>query len=107
MAKQTIILIKIFANAKAVWPCLSRSMVSKLKVENVLKPPQNPVMINNFNEGLSVILSANIPTANARTKQLIAFETKVATGKTKAKLFCMITEMPYLTMLPNPPPKKT
>ena len=37
-----------FNTAKNILPVFKSSKVSKLKVENVLNPPQNPIIISGF-----------------------------------------------------------
>ncbi len=35
------------------WPCCNRATISDEKVENVVRPPQKPVMTNNRHSGAS------------------------------------------------------
>jgi len=67
--------------ANKIFPVRNNSTVSKLKVEKVLKPPQKPVIIKNFNKGFTFVLSAKIKTVTAKIIQLIMLEQKVAIGK--------------------------
>lgn len=78
---QTVILMRILAMAIIIFPERISSNVSKLKVENVLNPPQKPANINTLNEGFAIIFSLKIKTATARIRQLKMFEQSVATGK--------------------------
>ena len=70
----------IFPSATAVWPDVNKLLVSKAKAENVLKPPQKPVINSNFS---SVVLSfpATKPTIIPAIKQLKKFAVSVAKGK--------------------------
>lgn len=70
------------------------STVSKLKVENVLNPPQKPTTINNFKVGFAPNFSLNIPIASANTKQLTILDTNVAIGKEDLKFDFTNSEIP-------------
>ena len=87
-------LIKTFAIANIVLPVFISSIVSKLKVEKVLNPPQNPTTINKRKAGLSPLFSEKYPTANASIMQLIVLEKKVANGSTDLKFDFTISEIP-------------
>ncbi len=87
-------LIKILAIAKSVFPERINSTVSKLKVENVLKPPQNPITISILSPWLSATFSLNTPNANARIRVLNTFEINVAKGNELLKYDFTKNEMP-------------
>ncbi len=94
----------ILAIAYIIFPLRINSTVSKLNVENVLKPPQKPVMIKNFQvEEISVLLIKNV-IVTASIIQLNALETNVAKGKMVLNRIVIKIEIPYLTRLPSPPP---
>lgn len=107
MEIHAVTLIKMLAKAIIIFPERISSTVSKLKVEKVLKPPQKPTTISIRRVGFAPNFSLKKPTASARTIQLITLEQSVAIGKTDLKFVFTNSEMPYLTMLPKPPPKKT
>lgn len=71
--------------ANIICPFFSKSKVSKLKVEKVLKPPQNPVSIKSFQVELNINLSGKtyikIPKMIAESK----LEKKVAYAMPGAK----------------------
>jgi len=81
MAKPAVKLMTRLRMANKIFPVRNNSTVSKLKVEKVLKPPQKPVIIKNFNKGFTFVLSAKIKTVTAKIIQLIILEQKVASGK--------------------------
>jgi hypothetical protein len=69
-----------FAIPACQFPDLRRCTVSKLKVEKVVKDPQNPTIIKLFAIAISVLESNDwIRTQN--TKDPTAFTNKVANGK--------------------------
>jgi len=55
--KQQNTLSNTLSIARRVCPFLSISKVSKLNVENVLKPPQNPVITKSFQDSFRAIFS--------------------------------------------------
>lgn len=50
-AKQRKTFKTIFREASMYWDSLSKLKVSNVKVENVVNPPHNPIVKNNFNCG--------------------------------------------------------
>lgn len=100
-------LIKILIIAIVLLPVLKSSTVSKLKVENVLKPPQNPTNTSNLIVGLTGILVLNKNSVSAIIKQLMVFDKNVAKGKFVLKFVCTNIPIAYLNTLPTPPPKNT
>jgi len=85
IAKHKTIFNKIFTPTMVKSPLFSNSKVSKLKVEKVESPPQNPVS----NKGLTIEVEEKIPfspiknTASPNTRQLNTFATSVDHGKLK------------------------
>jgi hypothetical protein len=82
-------------------------MVSKLKAENVLNPPQNPVIISMRIDISELNLSPRKKTVNPSTIQLRRLERSVAAGKTLFPKFIISNEIPKRRTLPMPPPRKT
>lgn len=86
-------LIKILIIAIVVLPVLNSSTVSKLKVENVLNPPQKPTNTINFIAGFTGSLALKKNSVNAIIKQLMVFDKNVAKGKFVLKVACTNTPM--------------
>jgi hypothetical protein len=86
--------------------CFNNSNVSKLNVENVLKPPQIPVKMNIFKLGFAWILSLNAIKVIAKIRQLKTLEDRVAIGRVSDD-FEKAKPNKYLIRHPKPPPKKT
>jgi hypothetical protein len=105
--KQTPRLRTIFRMATIPLPPRISSIVSKLKAENVLKPPQNPVITKKRSQGWAIILSESKPIVKARIRQLKKLEMKVANGKTVNDILRTTSDIPNRARLPNPPPIKT
>ena len=82
-------------------------MVSKLKVEKVLNPPQKPTITSKRIIGCAFNFSENMYSISATKAELNTLEASVAIGKVVLKLSFTKVEIPYLTMLPNPPPINT
>lgn len=78
---QSTILIAIFNTAQSVFPCFINSAVSKLKVENVLNPPQIPVSKNNL-KGVDSNLMAKYfkPMAKMSAAMMLANNVAIGSG---------------------------
>ena len=59
MTKQNAIFTNMFNNATPKFPFLMSSKVSKLNVENVLNPPQNPITMKYLRKWVFSILEEN------------------------------------------------
>jgi hypothetical protein len=70
----------IFKIAQAVFPCLINVAVSKLKVENVLRPPQMPVKTKTFSDAGVSILSEKYLKAITKMSEALTFANKVEMG---------------------------
>lgn len=79
--KQRIIFKNTFRKANKKLPDFISSTVSKLNVENVLKPPQNPVSKKRMKVSLDKILPRVSDNTNAKIKQLTTFDVRVETGR--------------------------
>lgn len=67
-------------------PVLMRVSVSKAKVENVVKPPHNPVLIKSTVFGASELFFTARAAISPIAKQPIRFITRVFTGKVNGSL---------------------
>lgn len=83
-----------------------RVSVSKAKVEKVVKPPHNPVLIKSTSLGDSELFFNARDATSPITKQPKRFITKVFTGKINGSLRG-IRPIKYLKLAPIPPPKAT
>ncbi len=90
----------ILASAMIRLPFLISSKVSKLKVENVLNPPQNPITISGFKKSDDSILFEKVNMVSPKIMQLKTFAVNVPSGN--SLLYSL--ETPYLLRLPKPPP---
>lgn len=77
MAKQNVIFTSIFSPAIPKLPFFINSNVSKLKVEKVLNPPQNPITIRYFKKCEFSIFDEKNEMKSAKTKQLKVLEINV------------------------------
>lgn len=102
---QSTTLTKTFAAPSMKFPRRKISNVSKLKVENVLKPPQNPTIIN-MRKLLSWSFVAKTESAMPMITQLSTFEINVAIGNAVSENCFTPIETPKRARLPSPPPKK-
>ena len=98
-------LIRILAIAQRPCPCLIKAAVSKLNVEKVLKPPQNPMIISNLRFGFIEITSL-IFIVRTKIRQAITLANSVAIGRL-SDVFPTKIDNRYLNTEPNPPPIKT
>jgi hypothetical protein len=76
----------IFAIAEIINPLRKSSKVSALKVEKVLKPPQNPTAIKNRNELCVSVLADVKPKKSPSMSELIIFARSVPKGKEKSEM---------------------
>lgn len=106
MATHEITLMQIFAIARIQFPERINSTVSKLKVEKVLNPPQNPVISSNRIIP-KLVFELIVKTTIASIAELKIFDISVEVGKEFSALFFSKYEMKYLAKLPNPPPINT
>lgn len=72
-----MIFTNIFSPAIPKLPFLINSNVSKLKVEKVLNPPQNPITIRYFKKYEFSIFDEKNEMKSAKTKQLKVLEINV------------------------------
>jgi hypothetical protein len=84
------------------WLLFTNVNVSLAKVENVVNPPQNPVM-SKKRKLLDGIIFAN----NPMQKHPKMLTVNVATGKEKGSGFTRKTDARNLNMLPTAPPAPT
>ena len=82
---QAMLLNAILAIAQLISPFRINSAVSKLKVENVLNPPHNPITIISRKFSCSAFLKDDRKKINARITTADILDKKVATGKLKEK----------------------
>ncbi len=73
-------LIKTLITASPKLPDLINSKVSRLKVEKVLKPPQNPVIAKSIKALLSGIFLRKKNTRQANIIELKTLDIRVASG---------------------------
>tara|TARA_Y100000588_G_C13498644_1_gene604229 strand:+ start:102 stop:446 length:345 start_codon:yes stop_codon:yes gene_type:complete len=106
MARHKKTFIKTLQNAIIVLPDLSKYRVSKLKVENVLNPPQKPIIKNEENKLLSSLF-IHAYNVIPRIIQLNVFENKVAKGNRVEEKRKTNLETPKRAKLPKPPPINT
>jgi len=91
-------------NAKVVCPLFSSSNVSKLKVEKVLNPPQNPVTKNKRIQLFEIPLASIYKSIIANKILAVMLLIKVPNGKCLLNFNTPILTA-YRVMLPMPPPK--
>ncbi len=94
----------IFTTAKAKCPLFSSSNVSKLKVEKVLNPPQNPVTKNKRIQLFEIPLASIYKSIIANKILAVMLLMKVPNGKCLLNFNTPILTA-YRVMLPMPPPK--
>ena len=92
--------------ASPICPVFKRVSVSKAKVEKVVNPPHNPVLINRTVRGESDVVFAAMAAISPITKQPRRFINSVFTGKVKDS-FNGMSPIKYLRQAPIPPPKAT
>ncbi len=86
--------------------CSVNKMISWIKVEKVLKPPQNPTIIKFLITGLKSIFSSIKAMVKPTIMQLRKLAEKVGKGK-MADTPDMVLLNPKRARLPNPPPINT
>lgn len=83
----------IFTKPKIVCPFRNNSRVSRLKVENVLNPPQKPVS-KNKRIGESIARSAKYQITIPIMRQAVALARSVANGKLPVGISRTASEIP-------------
>ncbi len=99
-----MILLRTYTRAMPIPPASISLKVSAEKVENVLNPPQKPVIINNLRSA-DHSFSAELESIYPSNKQAIRLAIKVAQGKPSVYGNNLLT--PYRAILPAPPPINT
>jgi len=74
-------LTAMFKPAKRMFPVFMSCNVSKLNVEKVLNPPQNPIIIKGFNQSFPSSFGKITARVTPNAIQLKRFDNSVATGK--------------------------
>ena len=105
MVKNT--LAKMLAHANKISVSRSKLKVSSENVEKVVKPPQNPTPINNFNVGLINSFSSSPNIIKPRIKLPRTFTVKVPYGKKKGTCLAIKDDIQYLNDPPIPAPINT
>ena len=88
-------------------PFFINSKVSKLKVEKVLKPPQNPMISKGFTNSEKLNLPEKKYIVKPKIKVAKKLESKVERGKFSLTKSLNNKDIPILQMLPKPLPTKT
>lgn len=92
------------SKAPSVSPFRSNSKVSRLKVEKVLNPPQNPMAIKGLNSGEEVGFLAKKAVIKPKTRQLRKLAKIVPVGNKVVVILYL--DKANRHKLPKPPPMK-
>lgn len=83
--RQAAIIESILTIASPSIPLCKSSTVSRLKLENVVKPPQNPVTSNIRHNGFKCIFTKIRPIKNPAKKLPNTLQTKMLQGNNRSK----------------------